>query len=228
MYLPQEIIVLFVLISIVIYTMPTFLLHLIRSPFGKLVLIALTIAATLHNRIAGILVALLFIYLTEFNYAKNNNLVYEGYTDMGDGTENTGSSNTSAESVDPSISIQDAGSSDTNNTYSFIDSSGTFNGVGGSDFDGSSDVFGSSRATFDRIIVGDNGVVGNSAIAFRAKHCKDGKAIDKANIATFLPKLLFKDNKTCDPCDKTCEFSISDSNEQIYMQGLLTPKNSSQ
>lgn len=227
MYLPQEIIVLFVLISIVIYTMPTFLLRLIRSPFGKLLLIALTIVATLQNRVAGLLVALLFIYLTEFNYAKNNDLVYEGFTDTGSGTENTGSSNTSAESVDPSIGIQHAGS-DTENTYSFVDSSGTFNGVGGSDFDGSSDVFGSSNATFDRIIVGSNGVVGNSAIAFRAKHCKDGKAIDKANIATFFPKLLFKDNKTCDPCDKTCEFSISDSNEQIYMQGLLKPKNSSQ
>lgn len=172
MYFDREIIVLFVLITVIIYTMPLFLVRLIRSPIGKLSLLFATILVTLKNRVGGLLVALLFIFLLEFNYEKNSGIIYEGFADGS--TSSTSSS---------------------------------------SKTDGDKD----------------------TSTSFRAKHCKksklideNGELIDTNNIASVFPKLIFKDNKTCNPCDETCEFSISDGKEQIYIQELIKPKNASQ
>ena len=170
MYFDREIIVLFVLITVIIYTMPLFLVRLIRSPIGKLSLLFATILVTLKNRVGGLLVALLFIFLLEFNYEKNSGIIYEGFAD---GSTSSTSSKT----------------------------------------DGDKD----------------------TSTSFRAKHCKksklideNGELIDTNNIASVFPKLIFKDNKTCNPCDETCDFSISDGKEQIYIQELIKPKNASQ
>jgi hypothetical protein len=172
MYFDREIIVLFVLITVIIYTMPLFLVRLIRSPIGKLVLLFATILVTLKNRVGGLLVALLFIFLLEFNYEKNSGIIYEGF----------------AHGM-------------------------TSNGDGDSKTDSDKD----------------------TSTSFRAKHCKksklideNGELIDTNNIASVFPKLIFKDNKTCNPCDETCEFSISDGKEQIYIQELIKPKSASQ
>jgi hypothetical protein len=44
---------------------------------------------SIYNKTAGILIAMLFISLTEFNYEFNNGIVYEGLSGMND--DNTGS-----------------------------------------------------------------------------------------------------------------------------------------
>ena len=178
MYFDREIIVLFVLITVIIYTMPLFLVRLIRSPIGKLSLLFATILVTLKNRVGGLLVALLFIFLLEFNYEKNSGIIYEGFADGSNGSTSSTSSTSSSSKTD-----------------------------------------------------GDK----DTSTSFRAKHCKksklideNGELIDTNNIASVFPKLIFKDNKTCNPCDETCEFSISDGKEQIYIQELIKPKNASQ
>lgn len=78
MCVPTEILVLFFLISFFIYTMPLVLVKFSRTLKGKLLLILLTMVMTLHNRTAGLLMAMLVIFLAEFNYEVNNGIMYEG------------------------------------------------------------------------------------------------------------------------------------------------------
>jgi len=78
MCVPTEILVLFFLISFFIYTMPLVLVKFSRTLKGKLLLILLTMVMTLHNRTAGLLMAMLVIFLAEFNYEFNNGIMYEG------------------------------------------------------------------------------------------------------------------------------------------------------
>ena len=79
MYLPTEIIILFFLISFLIYTMPMFLVKFSKTLKGKFLLLALTIVMTMYNRTGGILMAMLLIFLSEFNYEVNNTIIYEGF-----------------------------------------------------------------------------------------------------------------------------------------------------
>jgi hypothetical protein len=89
MKIPPHIILIFFLISFLIYTMPTVLVKFSRSLRGKLLLLILIIVMSIYNKTAGILIAMLFISLTEFNYEFNNGIVYEGLSGMND--DNTGS-----------------------------------------------------------------------------------------------------------------------------------------
>jgi hypothetical protein len=79
MYIPPEIIVIFFLISFLIYTMPMPLVKFSKTPRGKFLLLTLTIVMTLYNRTGGILMAMLIIFLSEFNYEVNNGILYEGF-----------------------------------------------------------------------------------------------------------------------------------------------------
>lgn len=80
MCVSTEIILLFFLISFFVYTMPLVLVNFSRTLKGKILLLLLTIVMTLHNRTAGILMVMLFIFLAEFNYEINNGILYEGFT----------------------------------------------------------------------------------------------------------------------------------------------------
>jgi hypothetical protein len=79
MYLPTEIIILFFIISFLVYTMPMVLVKFSKTLKGKFLLLVLTIVMTLYNRIGGILMAMLLIFLSEFNYEVNNGIIYEGF-----------------------------------------------------------------------------------------------------------------------------------------------------
>ena len=79
MCVPTEIIVLFFLISFLVYTMPLVLVKFSKTQKGKFLLLALTIVITLYNKTGGLLMAMLFIFLSEFNYEMNNGILYEGF-----------------------------------------------------------------------------------------------------------------------------------------------------
>jgi len=79
MYVKLEIIILFFIISFLIYTMPNVLVKFSKSCKGKLLLLVLTIMITLYNRIGGMIMAMFFIFLSEFNYEFNNDIIYEGF-----------------------------------------------------------------------------------------------------------------------------------------------------
>ena len=61
--------------------MPTILVNFSRNLTGKMLLLILTIVMTIYNKTAGILIAMLVIFLTEFNYEYNSGIVYEGFQD---------------------------------------------------------------------------------------------------------------------------------------------------
>ena len=80
MKIPFEIIILFFILSFLIYTMPTLLVKFSRTLKGKFLLLALMIVITLYNKTGGLIMAMFIIFLTEFNYETNNGIVYEGFT----------------------------------------------------------------------------------------------------------------------------------------------------
>jgi hypothetical protein len=79
MYIPTEIIILFFLITFFIYTMPIVLVKFSKTPKGKFLLLILMIVITLYNKTGGILMAMLIIFLSEFNYEIYNEILYEGF-----------------------------------------------------------------------------------------------------------------------------------------------------
>jgi len=96
MYIPTEIIIIFFLISFLIYTMPMILVKFSKTLKGKFLLLLLMIVMTLYNRTAGLLIAMLIIFLDEFNYEVNNGILYEGFDDN---TANVSTANVSTANV---------------------------------------------------------------------------------------------------------------------------------
>jgi hypothetical protein len=82
MIIPVAIIILFFLISFLVYTMPMILVKFNKSLKGKFLLIVLTIIITLYNPLGGILMAMLIIFLEEFNYEFNSGILYEGFAGL--------------------------------------------------------------------------------------------------------------------------------------------------
>jgi hypothetical protein len=87
MRVPPEIIILFFLISFLVYTMPMVLVKFSKTTKGKFLLLMLTIVVTLYNRVGGLLMAMLIIFLSEFNYEVNNGILYEGYKGSNDDSD---------------------------------------------------------------------------------------------------------------------------------------------
>jgi len=85
MYVKPEIIILFFLISFLIYTMPNVLVKFSNSCKGKVLLLVLTILITHYNRIGGIIMVMFYIFLAEFNYEFNNEIIYEGFSSINEG-----------------------------------------------------------------------------------------------------------------------------------------------
>jgi hypothetical protein len=59
--------------------MPLVLVNFSKTLKGKFLLLLLMIVITLYNRTGGMLIAMLLIFLSEFNYEVNNGIVYEGF-----------------------------------------------------------------------------------------------------------------------------------------------------
>jgi len=87
MKVPNEIIILFFIISFLIYTMPNVLVNFSRTLKGKFLLLVLTIVVTLYNKTGGIIMAMFIVFLAEFNYEFNTNVIYEGFE--GDNSNNS-------------------------------------------------------------------------------------------------------------------------------------------
>jgi len=85
MYVKPEIIILFFLISFLIYTMPNVLVKFSNSCKGKVLLLVLTILIAHYNRIGGIIMVMFYIFLAEFNYEFNNEIIYEGFSSINEG-----------------------------------------------------------------------------------------------------------------------------------------------
>ena len=79
MYIAPEIIAIFFIVSFLIYTMPMVLVKFSKTLKGRFLLVMLMIVVTLYNKTGGFMMALLIIFLSEFNYEINNQIVFEGF-----------------------------------------------------------------------------------------------------------------------------------------------------
>ena len=79
MYVEPEIITIFFIVSFLIYTMPMVLVKFSKTLKGRFLLVMLMIVVTLYNKTGGLMMALLIIFLSEFNYEINNQIVFEGF-----------------------------------------------------------------------------------------------------------------------------------------------------
>ena len=82
MYVAPEIITIFFIVSFLIYTMPMVLVKFSKTLKGRFLLVLLMIVVTLYNKLGGIMIALLIIFLSEFNYEINNEVVFEGFEEQ--------------------------------------------------------------------------------------------------------------------------------------------------
>ena len=56
---------------------------------GRILLVMLMIVVTVYNKTGGMMIALLIIFLSEFNYEFNNQVMFEGFeNDEGDNADN--------------------------------------------------------------------------------------------------------------------------------------------
>ena len=90
MYVAPEIIVIFFIVSFLIYTMPLILVKFSKTLKGRFLLLVLTIVITLYNKTGGLLIALFFIFLSEFSYEVYNDVIFEGF----DNNNNNNNNNT--------------------------------------------------------------------------------------------------------------------------------------
>lgn len=90
MYVAPEVIVIFFIVSFLIYTMPLILVKFSKTLKGRFLLLVLTIVATLYNKTGGLLIALFFIFLSEFNYEVYNDVIFEGFGGNGSNGGNDG------------------------------------------------------------------------------------------------------------------------------------------
>jgi hypothetical protein len=59
--------------------MPMVLVKFSKTSKGKFLLLMLMMVMTLYNKTGGLLMAMLIIFLSEFNYEVNNGILYEGF-----------------------------------------------------------------------------------------------------------------------------------------------------
>lgn len=90
MYVAPEVIVIFFIVSFFIYTMPLILVKFSKTLKGRFLLLVLTIVITLYNKTGGLLIALFFIFLSEFNYEVYNDVIFEGFGGNGGNDGNDG------------------------------------------------------------------------------------------------------------------------------------------
>ena len=89
MYVAPEVIVIFFIVSFLIYTMPLILVKFSKTLKGRFLLLVLTIVITLYNKTGGLLIALFFIYLSEFSYEVYNDVIFEGFVNNNNTNDKT-------------------------------------------------------------------------------------------------------------------------------------------
>jgi hypothetical protein len=104
---PTEIIILFFIISFLVYTMPMVLVKFSKTIKGRFLLLLLTVVITLYNRIGGLLMAMLIIFLSEFNYEVNNGIIYEGFEPPEQGSESESEEENTQPMTQPSTTNTD-------------------------------------------------------------------------------------------------------------------------
>jgi hypothetical protein len=204
MYIPSEIIILFFLISFLVYTMPDVLVVFSKTFYGKASLILLMILTTLYNPTGGLLIAMLIIFLSEFNYTFNNRSFYEEFNAFSNADKIT--------SAPPKKGAAAA--------------AGTEEDMEEEDMEEE------EEEEEEEEDMEEEDTEENTPENFRKNYCDndelrddDGNVVELSDMSTVFPQLKFK-KAECNPCDTKCVFTITDGNEQIETEEELKSKDS--
>jgi ABC-type transport system involved in cytochrome bd biosynthesis fused ATPase/permease subunit len=193
-----ELISLMVLLYLNVFK-PGILVKISKTFFGKFMLILLLISSLLYSNLLGISIALIIIILTEKHY--------EGLKNMNKNSKSTSSNNSS--STTSSVSGTSSSSKKKSNNKN------------------------SNKKDNMNENMNEND---NEKKEFLKKHCKNingksvlvdlsGKKLNLNNINNVYKNLEFKSG-LCDPCNSTCSFEITHSNEKLSVEEKLKPKSS--
>jgi hypothetical protein len=207
----REEIILLVIVILLLYIQPYAIIRFSNTLLGRIVFIGLLILASLYSTISGLLIALLIVLFSE--------IIYEGM-------EGSVSDDLLNSSVDRNKFNENSLENTTSGASIIGDTPGALIGSANPNLKGNS----SSRITFSNI---------PSTADFRKNHCRTkpgsssqifvdekGKEMKIDDIKKKFP-LNFTNGETCNPCDESCSYTITDSVEQIHNEENLRPKRAS-
>ena len=205
-----EIIVL-VIVILLLYIQPYAVIRFSNTLFGRFVFLGILVLASFYSTISGLLVALLIVLYSE--------TIYEGM-------EGNVSEDLLTSSVDTN-KLNENSLENTSSGASIIgDTPGELIGSANTNLQGKS----ASSITFSNIPSNAN---------FKKNHCRNkagsssqifvdekGKEMKIDDIKKKFP-INFTNGESCNPCDDSCSYTITDSVEQLHNEENLRPKRSS-
>lgn len=193
----------FVIIGIVCE--PLFIINNMNTILGKIITVIVIVSATMYNTVAGLLLALLFVcFRMKYIEGMENGI--------NDDKDDNSSEDEESEEDDEDEETEEESEDDEVNS-----------GDGNNADDEKSDSDDEDNHSIEKILS-----------VFRKKNCKNGDLInsdgDKINmkdIKKHFPDISFS-GKICNPCDPSCKFEITSSNERITNEENIRPKSSNE
>ena len=199
------------IITFLLYFQPNIIINFSNSFVGRMVLLVLILISAFHSTLLSVLIAVVFIILTELYYSNTNieNMV-SGTTQGNVSAHDTGQGTGQSTGQSIASSIVSGSTSVPANVQDMV--SGP---VSGSDKFSTSDKLQSFRNKFCKITNSETHLVD-----------KDGASVTIEEFNKKYPGLSFSNGIVCDPCNATCKFSITDSFELLTQDENLRPKDS--
>ena len=202
-----------IIVCILLYTQPSNLVYFSNTILGKLLLITSLVLASFHSTFSGFCIALLIVV---FSYQ-----TYEGLE------SGTGMKKPSTESGG-ALGKADTSNADTSNALT----SGSV-ASGAETIKAANAVVNPIEAEkkdthLDKVV--DTGMITNNK--FKKMYCKDnklrnknGEIVEQKNMSSVFKTLSFNKGE-CNPCDETCSFTITDTEERMNTEENLRPADS--
>lgn len=213
-----------IVVCILLYTQPSNLVYFSNTILGKLLLITSLVLASIHSTFSGFCIALLIVIFS-----------YQTYEGLESGTlaetkpSDKSSDKPTTESSDkPSVNIGGLLSGDVNNkpandmVKSLSLDKDTLKGASAITKTGELEKKDSSS---DK--TADVGVMTQNK--FKKMYCKDnklrnknGELVEQKDISSTFKSIVFNKGE-CNPCDESCSFTVTDTQERMNTEENLRP-----
>lgn len=195
-----------IVVCILLYTQPSNLVYFSNTILGKLLLITSLVLATIHSTFAGFCIALLIVVFSYQTYEGLESGTIKESTDSVESSTKTDSSHEMTDGVDKTIH---ANVTDEKTGTHEVD----------------------SNKKTDVSVKGENtGVITNNK--FKKLYCKDnklrnktGEVVEQKDISSVFKSIAFNKGE-CNPCEDSCSFTVSDTEERMHTEEKLRPADS--
>lgn len=190
-------------VCILLYTQPSNLIYFSNTILGKLLILTSLVLASIHSTFSGFCIALLIVV---FSYQTTcDGSIYEG---MESGSESV----TGADAMSEITSTEQSASGSGSGSSSALDMSTE------------------SINPIESVNPIDVGTI--TANKFKKMYCKDNKLrnekgdiVEQKDISSVFKNIVFNKGE-CNPCDETCSFNITDTEERMNTEENLRPSDS--